>query len=121
MKNSISALVLAAGLSAVAGTAAYAHDYNSDVRSDLNDIRRDRAHIAADVRNVREERGELMSARRHQFWAWWHGDYRAAHRAAEHAREERADLWAAHRKLNRDVADIQRDHADLRADRHWWY
>jgi hypothetical protein len=124
MKKSIPALVVAAGLSVVAGPSAYAHDYNSDVRSDVNDIHRDRAHIAADVRHVREERGELMSARRRQFWAWWHGDYRAVHRAAEHAEEEKSDLSAARRKLNHDVADIQRDRADLRADlphRHWWY
>lgn len=125
MKKSVPALVVAAGLSVVAGPSAFAHDYNSDVRSDLNGIHRDRAHIAADVRHVGEERGEVMSARRRHFWAWWHGDYRTAHRAAEHAEEERADLWAARRKLNRDVADIQRDRADLRADlaahRHWWW
>jgi hypothetical protein len=126
MKKSMPAILAAAVVSVVAAPAAFAHDYSSDIRSDVNDIQRDRAHIAADVRHVREERGEVMSARRRQFWAWWHGDYRAAHRAAEHAQEERSDLWAARRKLNRDVADIQRNRADLRKDlapynRHWWY
>jgi hypothetical protein len=125
MKNAIPALLAVAGLSLVAAPAAFAHE-SSDIQSDLNDIRRDRAHIAADVRHVREERGELMSARRREFWARWRGDYRAAHRAAEHANEERADLWAARSKLGRDVGDIQRDRADLNKDlapyrRWWWY
>ena len=124
MKNSICTFVAAAALSAVAAPTAFAHDYNSDVRSDWKDIQRDRAQIAADARAVQEERGELASARRREFWAWWHGDYRAAHRAAEHAEEERSDLSAARRKLNGDVADIQRDRTDLRKDTHrtrWWY
>jgi hypothetical protein len=125
MKKAISTIIFAAGLSAVA-IPAYAYEYNNnDVRSDYNDIQRDRASIAADARRVEEERDELANARRHYRWAWWHGEYWAAHSAAEHAQEERSELSAAGNKLNRDVADIRRDRADLREDlaprHHWWW
>ena len=103
MKKTISALVLAACLSAVA-IPAYAYDYNSEVRSDWNDIRRDRGQIDTDARKVDQERDELASARRHERWAWWRGNFWGARRAAEHAQEERAELWAARNKLNHDGA-----------------
>ncbi len=117
------ALVLAVGLSGSA--VPMAHAYDSDIRSDWQDIHRDRAAIANDARRVDEERGELADARHQQRWSWLHGDFWGAHRAAEHAREEAGELHAAQHKLNRDVADIRRDRADLREDygyrRHWWW
>jgi hypothetical protein len=50
MKKTIPSLILVAAVSAFAVPAAYAYD--SDVRSDWNDIRRDRDQIAADARKV---------------------------------------------------------------------
>ncbi|MBS0239829.1 MAG: hypothetical protein JSR89_15530 [Proteobacteria bacterium] len=124
MNKIFPAIVLAAGFTATAMSTAYAYDYNSDIRADWNDIRRDRAAIASDARHVDEERQELGDARRHARWAWWHGDFWAAHRAREHARGEAAELRGAERKLNRDVTDIRHDREDLRQDyntRHWWW
>jgi hypothetical protein len=122
MKKTIPSLILVAAVSAIAVPTAYAYD--SDVRSDWIDIRRDRAKITADARRVQEERDELAAARQHERWAFWRGNFWAAHRAAEQARDERSELWAARNKLNRDVADVQRDRADLYQDtasrRHWW-
>jgi hypothetical protein len=124
MKKISPALVLAASLSAIAIPAAYAHDYDSDSRSEWNDIQRDRAPIASDARKVQDERDELASVRRHQQWSLWYGDYRSADRASEQAREEEAELRAAQQKLNHDVSDIQRDRAELYQDEphrwHWW-
>lgn len=124
MKKIIPAIALAAGITATAMSTAYAYDYNSDIRSDWNDIRRDRAEIGRDARHVDEERQELNEARRDARWAWWHGDFWAAHRAREHAREEAAELRGAQRKFDRDVTDIRRDREDLREDygsRRWWW
>ena len=122
MKKISPALVLAASLSAIAIPAAYAHD--SDSQSEWNDVQRDRAAIASDARKVQDERDELASARRHQQWSFWYGDYRTADRASEQAREEEAELSAAQQKLNHDVSDVQRDRAELYQDEphrwHWW-
>lgn len=124
MNKLLPALALAAGFSAITLQTTYAHDYDSDSRSEWNDIQRDRAQIRADARKVEDERDELANARRQQQWSLWNGDYWGAHRAAAHAREEAGELRAAHDKLSRDVSDIQRDRADLYHDEprysHWW-
>jgi hypothetical protein len=119
MKKIKSALVIAASLSAIAIPAAYAYD--SDSQSEWNDIQRDRTAIASDARKVQDEQDELASARRHQQWSLWYGDYRSADRASEQAREEEAELRAAQQKLNHDVSDVQRDRAERYQDEpHRW-
>lgn len=116
MNKIVPSIVLPGGIAATAIPAAYAYDYNSDIRSDWNGIRRDRAAIVSDARHVDEERQELGDARRHARWAWWDGDYWAAHEARELDREEAVELRGAERKLSRDVTDIRHDREDLKQD-----
>ncbi|SFV28080.1 hypothetical protein [Hyphomicrobium facile] len=124
MNRIFPAIALAAGVTITAMSTAYAYEYNSHIRTDRNDIRRDSAAIARDERHIDEERQELSDARRHARWAWLHGEIWAAHDARENVREEAVELRGAEQKLNRDVTDIRHDREDLSEDhrsRHWWW
>ncbi|MBY0561775.1 hypothetical protein [Hyphomicrobium sp.] len=124
MNRIFPAIALAAGVAATSMSTAYAYDYNTHIRTDRNDIRRDSAAIASDVRHIDEERQELSDARRHARWAWLHDEVWAAHEARENAREEAVELRGAEQKFNRDVTDIRHDREDLSEDyrsrRGWW-
>jgi hypothetical protein len=77
-------------------------------------------HQAAATFRVRARGGQLS-----QFGFSFLTAY-GAQRAAETARREEQELWAARNRLNRDVADIRRDRADMSEDeehhKHWrWH
>lgn len=118
------AIALAAGVTATAMSTAYAYEFNSHIRTDSNDVGRDRAAIARDERHIDEERQQLSDARRHARWAWVHGEIWAAQEARDNAIEEATELRGAEQKFDRDVTDIRHDHEDLNEDyrsRHGWW
>ena len=116
--NKIALLGLAAAITVTAMPAAYAYD--SDIRSDWRHIQRDRARLHADLRRLRDERGERAAAERSENWALRHGRFWQAWRAERLERREAADVRALERKVYRDRVELARDRADLRRDVRGW-
>jgi hypothetical protein len=111
-------LVLAAGITLLAIPEAFAHD--SDIRSDLRQVQRDRARLYADEARLRDEQRELGAAERRENWALRHGRFWQAWRAERVERREAADVRALERRVYRDRVQLARDRADLRRDIRGW-
>jgi hypothetical protein len=126
MRNLVLISSLAAALTLVAGSTAFAQSEgqklarvekdNRDIRHDTRDIKHDKFDIRRDKTKLEDERAERNADLKKELRAVERGNLKAAEKWDARRRHEQQDVNAMRKDFHKDKVDLAKDKMDRRQD-----